>query len=97
MLAPSAHYPSSCLGGTCGSATVSGGTDDRWRTLHETSLITKFICEGDEDLSTRFTDYQSVLQLKRAIHYNANNDLQLEAITPQQIERFELEQNRCLR
>lgn len=72
------------------------GAFARWRTLHETSVITKFLCEGDEELSTRFIDYQSVLRLKRAIHYNANNDLQFEAFTPQQIELFELERKQML-
>ncbi len=68
------------------------GAFARWRTLHETSVITKFLCQGDEDLSTRFSDYQSVFRLKAATHYNEHNELQFPPITAEELAQLNIEQ-----
>ncbi|HGY9623206.1 TPA: DUF5677 domain-containing protein [Pseudomonas putida] len=72
------------------------GAFSRWRTLHETSVITKFISEGDEDLATRFKDYQNISRLKVATHYNSNNELQFEAFSNEQLSRFEAERKEVI-
>jgi hypothetical protein len=60
----------------------------RWRTLHETAVILKFLSEGDEILSERFIDYQNIRRLEGANRYNDNNDLGFESFTTSQIEEF---------
>lgn len=67
------------------------GAFARWRTLHETSTILKLICEGDEDLATRFTDFQSVLRLTKAKRFNDNNDLDFDPIPDIDIKRYNQE------
>lgn len=67
------------------------GAFARWRTLHETTTILKFICEGNEDLATRFTDFQSVLRLTKAKRFNDNNDLNFDPIPDADIERYNQE------
>lgn len=65
------------------------GAFARWRTLHETSTTTKFICEGDEDLSSRFIDYQTILRLQSAIRYNENKELNFEPIPTEKITQLQ--------
>lgn len=72
------------------------GAFARWRTLHETSVTTKFISEGDEDLATRFKDYQGIARLKVATHYNSNNELQFEPFSKEQITNFENERKKVM-
>lgn len=57
------------------------GAFARWRTLHETAATTKFICEGDEDLSSRFIDYQHKTISEAAERYNKFNLLGFEAFS----------------
>ncbi|NWE48046.1 DUF5677 domain-containing protein [Pseudomonas gingeri] len=79
---------------------LKGGFADgamaRWRTLHETTVILKFIAEGDEDLAERFSDYQKIQRLSSAHKYNANNILNFEEITEEDIDKFTSEQNEIL-
>ncbi|WP_247256127.1 DUF5677 domain-containing protein [Pseudomonas moorei] len=72
------------------------GAFARWRTLHETTVILKFIAEGDEDLARRFTDFQSVTRLIKATRYNKNNELEFEPISDFQLEQFEQKQRAIL-
>ncbi|MBA6096137.1 hypothetical protein H4C80_03095 [Pseudomonas juntendi] len=73
------------------------GAFSRWRTLHETAVTTKFISEGDEDLATRFKDYQSINRFKVATHYNSNNELQFEKFSEAQLASFESEKKEVLK
>lgn len=72
------------------------GAFARWRTLHETSVILKFICEGDEDLSTRFMDFQDITRITSATRYNKNNELGFEPFTDEQLIKFKEQQNAIL-
>ena len=45
------------------------GAMTRWRSLHETAVILTFISQGDEELATRYLDYQIVLSAKAATKY----------------------------
>jgi len=73
------------------------GAFARWRTLHETSTTTKFICEGDEDLSTRFLDYQSIIRFEGAMKYNDKNLLNFEPIPAEQLEEFRAKKDEILK
>lgn len=77
------------------SSLLHGGYADgafaRWRTLHETSVTTKFICEGDEDLAARFVDFQSIMRLGAATKYNDNNELEFDSFSNEQLAIFEME------
>lgn len=64
------------------------GAFARWRTLHETSTTTKFICEGDEDLSTRFLDFQNVNRFNGATKYNDKNKMGFEPIPVEELEEW---------
>lgn len=73
---------------------LKGGYADgamaRWRSLHETAVIVSFLSEGDEQLSERFTDYQSVERLKAAKTYVEHQEfLDFERISPDQIMQYE--------
>ncbi|MBI6557290.1 DUF5677 domain-containing protein [Pseudomonas veronii] len=72
------------------------GAFARWRTLHETSATTKFICEGDEDLASRFLDFQNISRLKAAKKYNDNNELEFVPIPTEQLVQFENEKTKIL-
>lgn len=72
------------------------GAFARWRTLHETSATTKFICEGDEDLSSRFVDFQSISRLDAATRYNDRNELGFEPIPAEKIDEYKLEKDEIL-
>lgn len=72
------------------------GAFARWRTLHETSATTKFICEGDEDLSSRFIDFQSISRLDAATKYNDRNELGFEPIPASKLEEYKLEKDQIL-
>ena len=72
------------------------GAFARWRTLHETSTTTKFICEGDEDLATRFLDYQSIMRFDGAKKYNDKNKLDFEPFPADQLEEFKKEKAEIL-
>lgn len=72
------------------------GAFARWRTLHETSTTTKFICEGDEDLSTRFLDYQSIIRFEGAKKYNDKNKLEFEPIPAEQMEELKKQKTEIL-
>nr|WP_314399389.1 DUF5677 domain-containing protein [Pseudomonas lundensis] len=77
------------------SCLLHGGYADgafaRWRTLHETSATTKFICEDDEDLAVRFVDFQSIMRLGTATQYNDHNELGFDSFSDEQLARFERE------
>lgn len=73
------------------------GAFSRWRTLHETTVTTKFISEGDEDLATRFKDYQIINRFNVATRYNSNNELQFEKFSEAQLTSFEAEKNEVLK
>ncbi len=73
------------------------GAFARWRTLHESSATTKFICEGDEDLSSRFIDFQSVIRLGAATKYNEKNELGFEPIPAEQLEKLKIEKEEILK
>lgn len=73
------------------------GAFARWRTLHETSTTTKFICEGDEDLSTRFLDYQSITRFEGATKYNDKNKLDFEPVPAEQLEGLRAEKDEILK
>lgn len=72
------------------------GAFARWRTLHETSVTTKFICEGDEDLACRFVDFQSVMRLDAATKYNNRNELEFDSFSDEKIAEFEKEKEEVL-
>ena len=72
------------------------GAFARWRTLHETSATTKFICEGDEDLATRFLDYQSIIRFDGAKKYNDKDKLDFEPIPADQLEELKKEKAEIL-
>jgi len=46
----------------------------RWRSLHETTVILAFLSRHDDELSSRFVDFQTVTRLKAAIEYNEHYD-----------------------
>lgn len=84
------------------SSLLKGGFADgamaRWRTLHETTAILIFIANGDEDLSERFTDFQSVLRVKAANRYNKHSgDLGFSSFSPEAIDAFKLENEEILK
>lgn len=64
------------------------GAFARWRTLHETSATTKFICEGDEDLSSRFLDFQNIIRLSAATKYNDKNMLGFQTVPADELEKM---------
>jgi hypothetical protein len=68
------------------------GAFARWRTLHETSVTAIFICEGDEDLASRFTNYQHASRISAATRFNKNNELGFEAFTTEQLAQMAEEQ-----
>lgn len=72
------------------------GAFARWRTLHETSATTKFICEGDEDLASRFVDFQSISRLEAATKYNKHNELGFESFPTEQLAQLENERREIL-
>lgn len=72
------------------------GAFARWRTLHETSATTKFICEGGEDLATRFIDFQNILRLDTATKYNKYNELEFESFSPEILAQLEVEKKAIL-
>ncbi len=72
------------------------GAFARWRTLHETAATTKFICEGDEDLATRFFDFQNISRLKAANKYNEHNELEFDEFPAEQLTQFENDRKKIL-
>ena len=73
------------------------GAFARWRTLHETSATTKFICEGDEDLATRFLDYQNIFRIDAATKYNKHNELDFDPVPVDQLAQFEEKKSAILK
>ncbi|WP_065615938.1 DUF5677 domain-containing protein [Pseudomonas moraviensis] len=72
------------------------GAFARWRTLHESSTTTKFICEGNEDLATRFLDFQCINRFRAATNYNKCNELEFKSFDYDQIEEFKKEKDLVL-
>lgn len=75
---------------------LKGGYADgamaRWRSLHETAVILRFLAAGDEQLSERFIDYQAVIRLKEAATYVEHQEyLEFERIPEEQIARYQAE------
>lgn len=75
---------------------LKGGYADgamaRWRSLHETTVITSFLATSDEKLTIRFIDYQAVERLKAAKTYIEHQEfLDFERISPLQLSEYEAE------
>lgn len=72
------------------------GAFARWRTLHETSVTAIFICEGDEDLASRFTDFQNASRVSAATRYNNNNELGFKAFSDAHLAQMAEEQKETI-
>lgn len=75
---------------------LKGGFADgamaRWRSLHETTVITSLLATNDEMLTLRFIDYQAVERLKAAKTYIEHQEfLDFERISPLQLSEYEAE------
>lgn len=72
------------------------GAFARWRTLHETSVTTIFICNGDEDLASRFLNFQDATRISTATRFNKNNQLRFEAVSDKILAQMAREQEQIL-
>lgn len=72
------------------------GAFARWRTLHETSVTAIFICEGDEDLASRFLNFQHAARISAAKKFNNNNELGFEAFSDEHLALMTLEQEQIV-
>lgn len=72
------------------------GAFARWRTLHETSVTAIFICEGDEDLASRFLNFQHAARISTAKKYNNNNQLGFQVFSDELLAQMALEQEQIV-
>lgn len=72
------------------------GAFARWRTLHETAVTTKFLCEGDDELATRFIDYQHISVAQAARKYNEYNYLGFEGFSEERLAELQVKKIQIL-
>lgn len=66
------------------------GAMARWRSLHETTVILAFLGRHDDELASRFVDFQEILRWKAACEYNEHHAaLGFDPIPPSDMSRYE--------